>query len=93
MSNFTDREAGDNAKRILESAEWQEAWNAYRARILEEIEAAPSNGQETVMHLKRLLAAATAARGHLERMVKEGAIAAHNIQLDEKRSFLKRVIG
>jgi uncharacterized protein YecT (DUF1311 family) len=93
MANvYKDRERGQDAERILASPIWDEAWIAYRARILEEIESAPSNQSDTVMHLKRLLSAATAARTHLERIMKEGQFAAKSIDLDEKRG-LRKVFG
>ena len=94
MSNlYKEREIGQEAERIIGSQIWQDAWSAYRGRILEEIEAAPSNGQETVMHLKRLLAAATAARAHLERIMADGAVAVKMIELEERKKGLRRVFG
>lgn len=94
MANlYKERELGEEAQRILNSEVWQEAWDSYRLNILDAIEAAKSNDTDSVMHLKRLLAAATAARGHLERLVKEGAVAVHAIQLDEKRSTLRKLFG
>ena len=86
MSNlYKERELGEEAGRILRSPLWAEAWAAYRLRILEEIEAAPSNADDKVMHLKRLLAACTAAKLHLERIMKEGAVAAASIEFDNRK--------
>lgn len=82
-----DFERGIRAQKLLESDEWVEAWTAYRVRILEEIEKAPSDAQERVMHLKRLLTAANAAKGHMERLVKEGALAAKEIELEPRKRF------
>ena len=94
MANlYKERELGEEASRILNSEVWQEAWDAYRLNILDAIEAAKSNDSDTVMHLKRLLAAATAARGHLERLVKEGIVAVHSIELEEKRGKLRKLFG
>lgn len=94
MSNlYKEREQGQAAEQILRNPIWADAWEAYRQRILEQIEAAPSNGQEHVMHLKRLLAAATAARAHLERIMKEGAVAAKMIQLEESKKGLHKIFG
>ena len=45
------------------------------------------------MHLKRLLTAASAARSHLERLMKEGAVAAREIDIAEQRSKLRRIFG
>lgn len=85
MSLYTERERGQSAEQVLNNPIWQEAWTAYRLRILEEIEAAPSNNTDMVMHLKRLLAACSAAKGHMERIMKEGQIAAASIEFDNKR--------
>jgi hypothetical protein len=94
MSNlYKDRELGQAAEQVLAAEVWQQAWDAYRARILEEIEAARSSDAETVMHLKRLLTAASAARSHLERLMKEGAVAAREIDIAEQRSKLRRIFG
>lgn len=88
-----EREIGEEAQRILNSEVWQEAWDAYRTNILALIEQAKSNDTDTVMHLKRLLAAATACRGHLERLMKEGAVAVHAIDMEEKRGRLRKLFG
>jgi hypothetical protein len=95
MSLYKERESGDEAARILNSPVWAEAWSAYRARILEEIEAAPSNSTDTVMHLKRLLTASLAARAHLERIMNEGKVAAASIEFDDKRkvSNIGHILG
>lgn len=89
MSVYTEREQGQRAEQILSNPVWQEAWEAYRLRILEEIDAARSNDTDTVMHLKRLLAAATAAKKHLERIMADGAFAAKTIELDEKKKLFR----
>jgi hypothetical protein len=94
MANlYAEREHGQAAEQLLSNPIWQEAWDAYRARILEQIEAAPSNNQDAVMHLKRLLTAATAAKAHMERIMKEGAIAAKMIELEESKSKMRRIFG
>ena len=90
---YKERELGEEASRILTSEVWGEAWDAYRINILDAIESAKSNDVDSVMHLKRLLAAASAARGHLERLVKEGAVAVHAINLEEKRGTLRKLFG
>lgn len=93
MELHKEREAGQEAERVLKSPAYIEAWDAYRLRILEEIEAAKSTEVEKVMHLKRLLTAAAAAKAHLERIMKEGVVAARAIELEEKRRGLRRVFG
>jgi hypothetical protein len=86
-------ERGDRAKKFLESEEWVEAWDTYRTRIIEQIDKAASDDAATVMHLKRLLAAARAAQGHLETLMVNGRIAVKNLELIEKqkRGFFRRV--
>lgn len=94
MSNpYKDRERGQAAQSILDNPMWIGAWDAYRARILEEIEGAASGNTELVMHLKRLLSTATAAKGHLERIMKEGSFAAKTIEMEDKKKGLRRVFG
>jgi hypothetical protein len=77
--------SGNRAKAILDCDEWRAAWDAYRQRIFEEIEAADSRDGEKVLHLKRLLAAAKSAKAHLERLVTDGTIATAEMKLDEDR--------
>jgi hypothetical protein len=93
MNIYKERELGHAAEQVLSSEVWREAWDAYRARVLEEIESARSSDVDTVMHLKRLLTAASAARAHLERLMKEGAVAAKAIELEEKQNKLKRIFS
>jgi uncharacterized membrane protein (DUF2068 family) len=92
IRQLQDIAKGDRAKQIVESAEWQEAFQAYRDRIMQEVEKAPSNDADTVMHLKRLLSAANAAKAHLEALLANGKIAQANLQLIETRKrWFKRV--
>lgn len=92
MSLHKEREIGQAAEQVLTNPVYQEAWAAYRLRILEEIEAADSKNIDLVVHLKRLLSAASAARGHMERLVKEGAFAAKQLEFEEKRG-IRRIFG
>jgi hypothetical protein len=88
---YKEREVGEDAQRVLNSEAYQGAWQAYEARILEELVAAPSDAVDRILHYKRLLSVSKAVRGHLERLVNEGAVAIHEINLDEKRkSWLRR---
>lgn len=91
-----DREAiarAARAQKFLESDEWQEAWTLYRERALSLIENAKSNDVESIMHAKRLLVAAAAAKTHLEVLMVNGKVAADTIKLHEKKPFLQRVTG
>lgn len=95
MSNlYKEREDGQAAQQVLSNPAWTNAWTAYKARILEEIEAAESSDTDKVMHMKRLLTASTAARGHLERIMKEGIVAAASIEFEEnKKRGLRKILG
>jgi hypothetical protein len=82
---------GDRAQQLIESDEWQAAWAAYRQRIFEEIEACPSDADAKILHLKRLLSAATGAKTHLERLITDGKLAKLDLEESRKRSKLFRV--
>lgn len=92
MANlYKERELGQAAEQILKNETWEMAWNAYRARLLEEMERADSKQDALVLHLKRMLSAAAGARGHLERIMNEGAVAAKSIEFEEKRSTISKL--
>lgn len=98
MSNeFKDRELGDAAGLVLKNEAWTMAWNAYRARLFEEIEACSGSPLPHMLRQRELLDArlsvTRSVQGHLERIMKEGAVAAANIELDERRANLKRITG
>ena len=78
----------DRAKLFLNSAEWQEAWDTYRDRIMSEFEKAKSDETDKIMQLKRLLTAATAAKTHLETLIVDGRVASADLQLFEKKGIL-----
>jgi hypothetical protein len=52
---------------------------------MEIIEAADSSKVDTIMQAKRLLTAGVAAKAHLERVIKDGSVAAQTIELEEQR--------
>lgn len=85
MTNDERVARGRRAEHIITSDEWREAWNSYRDLLLREIESASANDVESVMHCKRLLVAANAARTHLERMMADGVVAAKEIEVFTKR--------
>lgn len=72
---------------------WVEAWDTYRDRIIGQIEAADSSEVEKIMQLKRLWVAANAAKAHLETLIADGKVASKQIELVQKRPFLKRFTG
>ena len=81
--------SASRAKSILESDEWLQAWEAYRSRIFEEIEAADSRDSEKILHLKRLLSAGKVAKAHLERLISDGAMAVAELKMDEDKRKAK----
>lgn len=76
---------GQAAKEFLGNPLWAEAWEAYRARLFDIIDAADSNATDAVMQAKRLLTAGKAARGYLERIIIDGKVSADTIKMDEMR--------
>lgn len=80
MTNSEEVRRGEDARRIIESPIWLEAWETYRTRLLLQIESADSAEQELVMHCKRLLTAARAARAHLEAVLVDGKVAQKQIE-------------
>jgi hypothetical protein len=92
MTNTEKVETGRRAAQIIESDEWRAAWDAYRSHLLTEIERSAANDIESVMHCKRLLTAAVAARLHLERLVSDGAVAIKEIEVFTKREQMQRKV-
>lgn len=95
MSNdYKDRDLGIAAKAILESEVYVMAWEAYRARLFEELERIAGEVDDRAKNqLLARLSVCAAVKMHVERIMKEGAVAAKNIELDERRAHLKKVIG
>jgi hypothetical protein len=97
MNEYKERELGEEAARFLKSDAWTTAIAAYRARLFEEIEACAGSPMPHMVRQRELLDARLSVcrgvQGHLERIMKEGAVAANNIELDERRDNLKRVTG
>ena len=98
MSNeFKEREWGQDAERVLKSEVWRMAWDAYRSRLFEEIEACAGSPMPAMARQRELLDARLAVcrsvEGHLQRIMKEGAVAAANIEMDERKAKLKRKVG
>ena len=83
MNPHDEARRADDAKRILSEPVFKEAWAAYEARLLDEIANAGRSDTE-VLHLRALLVAARKARAHIERIMHEGAIAAREIEFQER---------
>jgi hypothetical protein len=92
MDDRTVIEKGRRSHQIIESDEWREAWDAYRAALMREIESCGSRDTETVMHCKRLLAAAVGARMHLERLITDGQVAEKSLELLNKTQQAKKKV-
>lgn len=92
MTNTEKAERGRRAAHIIESDEWREAWDVYRAHLMGEIERSAPTDVESVMHCKRMLTAAVAVRTHLERLVADGAMAIKEIEVFTKREQMQRKV-
>lgn len=91
MNDIERARRAEQARAILESPVFIEAWETYRARCLDLIERADSNSTEQVMQAKRLLAAGAAARAHLAALITDGKIAVASMELEKQKSpFWKR---
>ena len=90
MNLDEERRRGNKAKAILEDEVYREAWGAYEARLLEEL-ANADRSEDQAKQLRALLISARKARAHLERIMRDGQVAAHELELLEKRSRFKGI--
>lgn len=94
MNIYKERELGQAAEFIIKSEVYNMAWEAYRTRLFEELERVSGEVDDRAKNqLLARLSVCAAVKTHVERIMKEGAVAAKNIELDEKRAHLKKVIG
>lgn len=85
MTNPHDEaKRGDEAETILKSPVYREAWAAYEAVLLQLLANADTT-RERAEEVRGWLIAARKARGHLERILKEGVMAAEQIRQEESR--------
>lgn len=80
----------EEAQRILRSHVWAEAWEAYERRILEAMANADLE-QAKLVRLQGYLVAARKARGHMERIIQDGQLAAKEIELDERKKRMRDI--
>jgi hypothetical protein len=73
------------AKAVLDSAIYQESWEACRLAIFAKIEAAPLGSRETIEDMHRCLKLLASARGNLEAFMKAGKAAEIRLLEDEER--------
>ena len=84
MTLTDESRRGDEAKQILSSPVYKDAWASYEAILLAILSNADTT-RERAEEVRGWLIAARKARGHLERIVKEGAIAEAQIKQEETR--------
>lgn len=83
---------GMKAAKFFTDEAWVKAWADVRARLIEEMERAPSNDPEHVMHFKRMLSSLNAVKATMEGYVTSGRIADQNIEYARKsklKSFFR----
>jgi hypothetical protein len=90
MSPEEEVRRAEQARMILESPVWIEAWELFRAGTLSIIEAAQSDDVDRVMQAKRLLFAGSAARTHLEALIGKGKVAQKDIEMAKERRWLSK---
>ena len=71
MNDSERIERGIRVRRLLESAEWVDAWDAVRATYLHVIE---EGTDEQALEARRMLRAAIAARSHLTAFITDGTL-------------------
>ena len=81
---------GNRAKQVLDADVYQEAWRAYEQRLLDEI-ANADRSDEQAKQLRALLIAVRKAKAHLERIMRDGEAAAHEIELMEKQKGTRNI--
>jgi hypothetical protein len=91
---MTDNESvlrADEASRLLKNPLYKEAWASYEAVLLELL-ASANTAPEKALEVRGWLIAARKARGHLERIVSEGTLAAESIRLAEQRKTVRQYV-
>lgn len=92
MNPHDEVKRAEAAKLVLDSAVYKEAWASYEAVLLNLLANADTSAEKAT-ELRGWLIAARKSRGHLERIVKDGTIAADQIRREEatKKSFAARM--
>jgi hypothetical protein len=91
MNAHDEVKRADEAQRLLANPLFREAWASYEAVLLELLASAATTADKAA-EIRGWLIAARKARGHLDRIVSEGKIAAEQIRLEEQRKTLKQRI-
>ena len=91
MNLHDEAERGRQAAELLKSPIYREAWASYEA-VLVELLSNANTPSDKVGEVRGWLIAARKARGHLERIVKEGVLAAEDIRRQEKQQSIRQRI-
>lgn len=85
---------GQEAKRILESEVYREAWDSYRQALFDAFERVPAEKQETLARLKAAVDVTNQVRSHLETIMADGAMADEQVKaLEIERKQKRRWFG
>lgn len=76
----------EQARIILDSDRWKDAWSIYREKLLEILEKTPIEDVESVLEAKRMLIVAEKVRGHLEGLMQNGRVYAETIRVEKERN-------
>jgi len=85
MGDLENTRRAEQARQILDSPLWNEAWESYRARLIEIWEGSKPDEVTLREEAKQLLRVAQAARRHLERIVIDGKVSAESIKIEAQR--------
>lgn len=91
MNLYDETKRADEAQRLLANPLYREAWASYEAVLLELLASAATTADKA-QEIRGWLIAARKARGHLERIVSEGKLAAEQIRQEEQRKTMKQRI-
>lgn len=91
MNLHDQTKRADEAQRLLANPLYKEAWASYEAVLLELLASAATTADKA-QEIRGWLIAARKARGHLERIVSEGKLAAEQIRQEEQRKTIKQRI-
>jgi hypothetical protein len=91
MNAHDEVKRADEAQRLLANPLFREAWASYEAVLLELLASAATTADKAT-EIRGWLIAARKARGHLDRIVSEGKLAAEQIRLEEQRKTMKQRI-
>lgn len=86
-----EAERGRQAAELLKSPIYREAWASYEAALIELL-ANANTSADKVTEIRSWLIGAHKARGHLERIVKEGILAVEDIKRQEKQQSIRQRI-